>query len=238
MSSRGSRAGLALLAVAVALCAGPAASGASLAPGRLLHAMLSAAARQQTVHYVLRSTLGGSVITQVADVGARQGIQRITYRRGGATGTLTVLVTPQGAFVRGDSLTLAAYMGFKLIQATADSGAWLFVPRGTPDYAPVAAAVTLPSFLAELRLLGPLAPAPAARLRGRSLAGVEGREPPASGQSALARLYPGSAAVPLPLEELVGHAGATMTITLSRWNEPLRVAVPPHSRPISALVFA
>ena len=69
---------------------------------------------------------------------------------------MTVLVNAGTAYLRGDSFVLSTYLGSRHpasseVREHVDSH-----PRTDRAYAPISAAVTLPSTIDELRLAGPL----------------------------------------------------------------------------------
>src|SRR5438128_5395747 len=101
----GLRSGVAL-AVAVCGLAGPASASGFVSPDRLFSSALAAARAQRSVHYVSTAASRTVSVHMVGDAGLDRGIQRITYRKGGKTGHLTVLVVADTAYVRGDAFTL------------------------------------------------------------------------------------------------------------------------------------
>src|SRR5258707_6994830 len=127
---------------------------AATSPRQSLSAILAAARAQHSVHYVADATDGSFQAVLVCDVGATSGIEQITYERGGTTGKVTVVVSAGTAYIRGDSFTLRYFMGFKATPSVTFGGRWIRIPHSDRDYAAVAAAVTLPSAIDELRLAG------------------------------------------------------------------------------------
>ena len=83
------------------LCTTTAASAAASSPTALLASILAAGRAQHSAHY--RATLHSGIfrVTQDADVGVGEGIQRITYCRAGACGHVTVIVSGRGTFGSG-----------------------------------------------------------------------------------------------------------------------------------------
>jgi hypothetical protein len=228
----------ALLAAGVLAWLGPAASGAQIAPGRLLAAALAAAGRVRSLHYVASSSAAGGSVTEVCDIGVAEGIQQISYRSGGARGHLTVIVAGGRAYVRGDAVALSRLIGLSAFAAAGDAGTWLSVPRVDPSYSSIAAAVTLASFIDELRLRAPFTSVPATIVGGTRAVGVAGGEPPGSGGPARGTLYLRAGAEPLPLREVAGTGALSSSVTISRWNEPLHIAIPTRGRSISGTVLA
>ena len=61
----------------------------------------------------------------VGDVGAKAGIQRITYRVGKRTGHLTVVVSGAPPYMRGDAFTLESFLGFPHAGSVKYADTWL-----------------------------------------------------------------------------------------------------------------
>jgi hypothetical protein len=165
----------------------PALVAAATSPRQSLDAALAAARKQQTVHYAADSTDGSFRTTLATDAGKTSGIQHITYTRAGTTGKVIVIVSSGTAYLHGDAFTLRNFMGFKAAPSVKYANTWVRIPHGDRDYAAVAAAVTLPSTIDELRLTGPLAFLPATTLGGQKVIGIRGKT--ISKQPAQSALY-------------------------------------------------
>lgn len=207
-----------------ALCLGSGAAAAAVSPSQMISAALAKARAQTSVHYVSAQVSPGVSVTIIGDAARDRGIQRITYRRGGQAGHVTVRVVNNTAYVHGDAFTLTGYMRIPPSSASAWAGKWLSLAPSAPDFPAVAAAVRLVSTLSELampppfRNLGTLT-----RLR-RRVVGIESQFSRA-GHAITETLYIDPARS-LPLQ-LVGNSGTTtITGTFSRWNEPVSVAAP------------
>lgn len=210
----------------------PAVVDAATSPKQSLASILAAARAQKSVHYVADATDGSFRTTLVCDVGATSGIQRITYVRGGTTGKVTVLVSDGTAYLRGDAFTLRYYMGFKAAPSAKFAGKWVQVPHTDRDYTALAAAVTLPSTIDELRLTEPLSFLPASTLGGQKVIGIKGKT--ISKQPAQAGLYTRAQGTPLPVGEVEMSGNALSRTRFSAWNEPVHVAVPAQAVAIAA----
>jgi len=166
------------------------------------------------------------------DVGATRGIQRISYRHGAKTGHITVIVSSNTAYIRGDAFTLIQFTGFKPAPSAKYAGVWIRIPRTDRDYSTVAAGVTLSSAIAELKPLGRLTSIPATRVEGQRVVGVRGTASTPRG-TAVETLYARAAGSHLPVREVASRADARFSVILSNWNEPVRVVVPRKAVPIS-----
>ena len=211
----------------------PAAVSASSSPTQLFASILTAARAERSVHYATSTNLGSVRVSQVSDAGVAEGIQRITFRSGAKTGHVTVIVSADTAYIRGDTFTLINYMGFKAIPAAKYAGMWVLIPRTDHDFSTVAAGVRLSSTIDQLKLSGPLAKVPDTKINGQRVIGVRGKEPSTPGQTVVATLYARAAGSPLPVKEVVGQGNMRSTVTFSNWNEPIHLPTPTTAVPIS-----
>jgi len=220
--------GAAILAAAVAAAAAPAAQG----PVALRAAIFAAARAQRSVHYVAHPEGPGGSATIVGDVGATAGVQRIAFRRGGASGLATVRVVHRTAYVRADALTLRGFFGFGAGQASRYAGTWIAIRHTSRAYAGVAAAVTLRSFLAEIYPQAGLVRV-SGSVGGRRVVGVRGLARH-EGAQLVETVYAPATGAPLPvLEREAGAAGYRGLTRIGPWNRPLRVRAPAHAVPFS-----
>lgn len=216
-----------------ALVAAPVAS--AQAPPALRAAIHAAGLTQRSVHYVSVSTASTGTVTIVGDAGRDRGIQRITVRLGGKTGHVTVVVAASTAYVYGDAFSLHRFLGFKSVGATKYAGVWILVPATSKAYAPVAAAVTLPSAIDLLGPQGRMTVVPPGTVAGRRVVGVRGNSV-VNGGPVLDTLYACASGKPLPVKEVVFKPGFRSTNVLSRWNEPVHVRVPRKTVPIATVL--
>jgi hypothetical protein len=222
----------ALLVFAVALVCVPLAVSASGSPAQLLASILAAVRAEHSVHYVSSASLGDFHVSQVGDAGATEGIQRFTLRNAGKTGHMTVMFVAGSAYLRGDAFTLVEYLGFKASAAAAYAGRWILVPRSDGAYSTIAAGVTFSSAIGELKLSAPLTRVPDTTIAGRRVIGVRGKSSTSTGSIA-ATLYARASGPPLPVREVATAGKTRAVVTFSRWNEPVHVAVPGSTVPIS-----
>jgi hypothetical protein len=224
-----------LFAVAGAACTAALAFAAQ-SPKQLQTAILSAALAQQSVHYVQVGS-GKSSGRMVCDVANDRGIQRIAITKGGKNGHVTVRVVNHTAYIRGDAVAMHRYMGFSVSEASRYHDRWISIPRGYPTYRTVAAAVTLPSFVHQLRIPGSSLTSVSGTLAGRKVVGVR-RTGKFEGLEAVETLYARAHGTRLPVELLkVAHKkGYRDTVVMTHWNEKVLVTAPAHSVPITTVV--
>ena len=223
--------GIVMLAFAL-VCVIPAVSLAATTPGTLLSRILAAGRAQHSVHYVSTAQLGTLRVVQVGDVGAVEGIQRITYQKARTTGHVTVIVSARSAYIRGDAFALVNYMGFNAAASAKYANTWVSIPHGDRDYANVAGNVTLPSVIDSLQGRGHPAAAPDTTIGGRRVVGVQWRAL-VGGKLVVVRLYARASGRPLPVEQRATHGSAAVSVTFSRWNERVRITAPKSSVPIA-----
>jgi hypothetical protein len=224
----------ALICVGGAAAAAAAVALAAQSPKAVRSAIFAAARGEHSVHYVSRSSGSGSTAV-VADVGATRGIQRITFRKGGASGRATVLVVSRTAYILGDAFSLRGFFGFSASQAKRYKNQWITIPHTSPAFGTVAAAVTLGSFLTEVYPQANLA-----RVRGsvdgRQVVGVRGVSRH-EGERVVETVYARAKGAPLPVEEKeTGSAGFHGLTRVGPWNRPVRVQAPGHAVPASLVL--
>jgi hypothetical protein len=221
---------VAVLAGAFCALAGPA--GASAPPDRLVSSALAAARAQRSVHYVVAAVSSTVNVRMVGDAALDRGIQRITYRRAGKTGQVTVLVVANTAYVRGDAFALASYMGFSGAAATRFAGRWIKIPHTAPSYPTVSEAVRLRSTIKEITLPRPRVALPESVLNGRRVIGIRNTSM-ASGHRVTRTLYVRAAGLRLPVAEVTRDGGNRISVTFSNWNQPVNVSAPTGATLIS-----
>jgi len=201
--------------------------------------MLLAAGQQGSFRYT--STQIGCAcgaderVTQVTDVAATEGSQRITVSGNGQTGHVTVLVTGGSAYLKGDAFALTTYMGFKAASVPAYAGRWIQIPPTDHDFTAVAMDVTLMSSLSDIVVPAPLTLTPMRALNGSPVLGVTGtKRATAKTQAITVSLYGRATGLRLPVEEDTTMGRYSARMTFGRWHEPLHVAVPAGATPIAA----
>jgi hypothetical protein len=212
-------------ALAGVLCAlaGPAA--ASVSPDRLLSSALAAARAQRSMHYVTAAGSSTGSVRMVGDAALDRGIQRISFRKAGKVGHATVLVVANTAYVRGDAFTLANYMGFSATAARRFAGRWLKIPHTARSYPAVSADVRLGSTIKEMTLPRPRVALPESVLNGQRVIGIRNTAT-ASGHRVTRTLYVRAAGLRLPVAEVMREGGNRVSVTFSKWNEPVNVSAP------------
>ena len=212
----------ALLGGAVVLAA-PAA--ASVSPDRLLSSALDNARAQRSVHYVSTASSPTAGVRMVCDAARDRGIQRITFHKAGKTGHATVLVVANTAYIRANQFALFNYFGFSASAAKRYTGRWLKIPSNSPSYPTVSLAVRLNSMLGELVLPKPLHRLPQSTVEGQRVIGFRNSSP-VSGHPANRTLYVRAAGLRLPVAEMTQGGGSQASVSLSNWNERVRVSAP------------
>lgn len=223
------RCGGAAAVLGVVLIGAPAAVAVhgAQSPAAVERAVIAAARGQRSVHYVSHSSGNGSTVTQEADVARDRGIQRITFTANGRTGHVTVVVVNGVVYVRGDAFALQNDERFTASEAQSDAGAWVLIPQGSRLYRDTATDVTLPSAVADLRLVGHVAAANASAVTG-TLVGV--------GVPATLSYVPGRP--PLPVKEVIHVPGGSASVVMSRWNEAVDVTAPKAAKTLVPVATA
>jgi hypothetical protein len=214
---------VAALAGALWALAGPAA--ATVSPDQVVSSALVAARAQRSVHYVSTAVSSTVSVRMVGDAALDRGIQRITFRRGGRSGHVTVLVVADTAYVRGDAFALASYMGFSGAAATRFAGHWLKIPHTARSYPTVSAAVRLRSTLKEITVPRPRVTLPESVLNSRRVIGVRNTSM-TSGHRLTRTLYVRAAGPRLPVAEVTREGGNRGSVTFSNWNHRVKVSAP------------
>jgi hypothetical protein len=193
-------------------------AGATASPHSGYTAALAAMRTEKSVHYIASFTQGREHVDYVGDVGLTQGTQQITVHVGGEQGRVTVIVSGRHAWVRGEAFALAEFLDFPGSVASKDANRWIAVPA--PDYASVAADVTLGSALDTLKLSGSLTVASSRRLAGTAVVGITGASEASDGERLT--LYTNATGKPLPVAEI----GVGQSVVYSRWDEAISITVP------------
>lgn len=205
------------------------AADAATSPKALRAAILRATSAEQSVHYVTASSGLGERIRMVSDVAANRGIQRVTFTRNGQTGHATTLLLRSTAYIHADAFGLQEYMRFPTSVASRYAGKWISIPRSSRYYQPAARDVTLGSFIRDglpRRHLSVIR----GTVGGRPLRELRGTAP----EGGTLTLYVPMSGSPLPVagKEVVKALQATSRVTMSRWNEPVRLKAPAHAVPL------
>jgi hypothetical protein len=205
------------------------AADAATSPKALRAAILRATSAKHSVHYVTASSGLGERIRMVSDVAANRGVQRVTFSRSGKTGHATTLLVNSTAYIYADAFALQEYMRFPASFASHYAEKWISIPRTSRYYQPAARDVTLGSFISDglprqhLSVIR-------ATVGGRTLRGLRGTAP----EGGTLTLYVPLSGSPLPVagREVVKAVNLTSRVSMSRWNEPVRLKAPAHVVPI------
>ena len=205
-------------------------AGAATSPAALREAILRAVSAEHSVRYVTVSSSSGVRLTMVCDVDTGRGIQRVTLTKSGSTGHVTTLVLGSNAYIRGDAFGLRTYMRFPASIASRYAGRWISVPPSSPLHAPVAVDATYGSFISHALPEGNLSLV-SGTVGGRRVVGLRGKAP----EGGTLILYVRASGSRLPLEGKEVARSATGLVTMSRWNESVRLPKPAHAILITSL---
>ena len=215
-----------LIIAAILACGVPSAVSASGSPKQLLASILAAANARHSVHVISIAEYGTVHLTEVDDAGVTTGIQRLTLAESGHTGQVTVIATASAAYVRGDAFTLANYIGATPAAAKKYAGDWIkFTPKDK-GYKNTVAGVTLASEIGQLTPAAPLRTVRHVTIGGVAAFGVRGVTPSSQPPPAEDTIYARAVGAPLPVRQVVKLGKQRLTVTLSRWNEPIRLQIP------------
>ncbi len=200
---------------------------------QLLASILAAANARHSVHVVSTAEYGTVHLTDVDDIGRTQGIQRVTLAQSGNTGEVTVIATRSAAYIRGDAFTLANYIGATAAAAKKYAHRWIkFTPKDK-GYKNTIAGVTLASEIGQLAPAPPLRTVRHVTIGGVPAFGVRGVTPSSQPPPAEDTIYARADGAPLPIKQVVELGTQRLTVTLSRWDEPLRLQIPRDTVPAS-----
>jgi hypothetical protein len=139
---------------------------------------------------------------------------------------VTVIATGRAAYVRGDAFTLANYIGATTAAAKKYAGVWIrFTPKDK-GYKNTIAGVTLASEIGQLAPAAPLRTVRHVTIGGVSVFGVRGVTPASQPPPAEDTIYARAVGAPLPVKQVVKLGKQRLTVTLSRWNEPIHLQIP------------
>lgn len=214
-----------LLLAAATACGIATTAAAAQSPTARLTSMSAAIQAQHSVHYVSVQKSGTTSLTIVCDAGETSGIQRITFRKSGKTGHITVIVAKRTAYVRGDAFTLQDFMGFRAADAKRFAGAWMLIPSSSHAYATIAEDVTYDSAVDGLKPGGRLANIARRDLGGQAVVGVRGTTT-AQGQRVVDTLWLAATGKTVPVSRSIVAKNGQVTITFSSWGKPVRIGAP------------
>jgi hypothetical protein len=200
-------------------------AGAAGSPSERLASIAKTARAQHSVHYVSVQKEGTTSLTIVADVGPTAGIQRITYRRGGKSGHLTVIVARRTAYMRGDPFVLRQFLGFPAAAATKFAGTWLRARHTSQAYGPIAEDATFASALDDHDPAGTLSNVKRTKIEGQAAVGVRATTR-VQGQKVVRTIWVAATGKPLLVGQFTTAPGVAVSITYSDWNKPVHVSAP------------
>jgi hypothetical protein len=223
----------------------PAAAQATDATGdgaTLLSASENAIAHEHSVHLVSfqsgtnvsANASPNASVTIVTDAGSSEGIQRVTFAQGGASGHETVEVAGGEAYFSGDSFTLENFNGFSAAAAAHYADTWLEVSPSDSAFTSLTSAVTMSTMPAQIILPKPELLKGDSTVSGIRVKGIRGVVSTHSGKET-GVLYVRSTGGPLPvkLTSSLVHGGHGSDV-FSRWNEAVTVTAPSSSIPFSS----
>jgi hypothetical protein len=202
-----------------------AAAAASVSPDQLMSSAVAAAHSQRSVHYVMTAVSPPKMrLRIVGDAALDRGIQQITYSRGAKSGHVTVLVVANTAYVRGDAFVLE-HMGFSRASARRVAGRWLKIPHTARRYAPIAEAVRLRSTIKQVTVPRPRVALAESVFNGQRVIGIRNTSM-VSGQRVTRTLYVRASGLRVPVAEVERGHGGSLSVTFSKWRQPVTVSVP------------
>jgi len=223
----------------------PSAAQATDAAGNgatLLSASEAAIAHEHSVHVVSfqsgtnvsANASPNASVTIVTDAGTSEGIQRVMFTQGGASGHETVEVTGGEAYFSGDSFTLQNFNGFSAAAAAHYADTWLEVSPADSAFTSLTSAVTMSTIPAQIVLPKPELLKGESTVSGIRVKGVRGVVSTHSAKET-GVLYVRSTGSPLPvkLTSSLVHGGRGSDV-FSRWNEVVTVTGPSSSIPFSS----
>ena len=195
------------------------------------------------MHYVITSTGNGITTTIVGNVNKTAGTQTV-YVSGQAKGTMVIELVGQTAYFRGDAAAIEVLVGLTGPAAAAAAGRWISVVPGDAVYQNTAAALTVGSVMSEMALAPPITGGHDSVVGGRRIVQVSGGwvgDGITAKSHATAKLVVTGDATSLPVSfsGVVPPTATTTrfvnTIVVSGWGEPVHVAPPGSSTPLSLI---
>jgi hypothetical protein len=149
-----------------------------------------------------------------------------------------VLVVGKVTYIQGNEAALTGYFGFPAAAATRLVNRWISFRPGDTGYRQVTSGVTLAGLASELELTGPLTIKAPGTVVGQSVVGVHGAVPASVGAPAgsKATLYVAASGRALPVSYQIDRADSLrLTVTFSRWGEPVHLTAPPRAIPVTSI---
>jgi hypothetical protein len=206
-------------------------------PDEILTAAMAAANKAGTAHYNLTAAQGTQTQTVTGDASQTEGQQSILL----GSQQITVILVNNVAYVQGNAGGLQSAMGFSASAASRYAGKWIAVHPSDSVYKSIEQAVTLKGTLQQLGPSAPLTLTDPTSANGHQVIGVKGNLPNAatSGVTGTSTLYVSTTEPILPQTLSAtasnGTQHVTDTGTFSRWGQPLHLAAPTASVPLSTI---
>jgi len=182
----------------------------------------------ETIEATLSSLSGGSAERFANDSGPAEGRQVITV--GSLQGTVVLL--RQAVYVRADAASLAGLFQFPSAAASSLAGVWVELTRSDPEYAAVAAGISLASVMQGAEPAGPVRVGHGV-LDGRSVLVLAGRIP-AAAQFGRGKqtLYATTGPRPLPLAVVASGSDGIERMSFADVGAASALIPPAHPRPL------
>jgi hypothetical protein len=204
-------------------------------PAQTLSDALSAARAQRSVEWRSAVSLRGVRVSEATLAGVTTGFQRVSIAGGPLVGAVTIELDRGVAYLRGNSDALQLIQGFGLASAAAEANRWISVGSNVSYFQVVSAGLTLRSAIAQLELTPPLGALSGTEVDGQRVVGVRGKGSATFGPTSTpADLYVRDSGVPLPVEETERVDGATVRLSLVKWNVRIPLTPPSDAVPFQA----
>jgi hypothetical protein len=205
-----------------------------------MKAILTAVAHERSVHVVsttnIRNASGEHVtVTIVTDAGATLGIQHISYELAGRVGDEIVEEVKGIGYLWGGAFILQNYNEFPKSAANKYAMQWMSVIRTDSGFSTLTGGILMSTIPTEIEM-----PSPKLLAGIQKVAGVMVRVLRTSvtegSSSTIGTLFVRASGAPLPIEQQFTHTGGgRVSVSFSRWNEPVHVSAPDSSVPLSSI---
>jgi hypothetical protein len=214
--------------------AGPSGTSSSGSPTAAVQQALAAATEAGSAQIAVQFFSGTTTGKVLQDSSLRTGKQTVAIGNERAS----VEVTGGTAYISGNDTGLTSFFGLPNALLPEVTGRWISVQPTDSAFQSIAANVTLPSALAEVKPSVPLVAGKKVRVHGQWAKTVSGTGP----NGTRITLFVASAGRPLPLEAVeTSGSGSTRRgeiVTFTHWGEQVHVVKPGDVIPISVLEAA
>jgi hypothetical protein len=228
------------LALLAASCGGSSDALANRTPKQVLASALAAAKTAGSFHFALTGKTTSGTESVIGDTSATASRESITI----GSSTFQLEVIGSKAFVEGNAGGLQNEMGLPAAAAATYGGKWISVAATDAPYSSITKATTLATTMTDISPSGHLTLTATATRSGQTVVGVRGSVPGGaqSGVTGSAVIYVATAHPTLPIvyssEATSKGEKETDLGTFSRWGEPVHIAVPTASVPLSSVSAA